>query len=244
MRGLFSNLGLKFVALVLAAIMWFVVSAPRRERVSERAFAAPLSLVGMPRELMITTPMPESVSVRLRGRVSDLRALSSQNLEVTVDLSWGQPGEAEVTLRPQALNVPPEIEVLSIAPSKLRFTIEPLRQRAVPIRPFLVGQLPAGFESGEVTVDPGRALVSGPASQIRNLTEVATERIIMTGRTGTFIQNVGVVSDVPQVRIIEPLSTQVTVPVLTEVEPVVPTDTAEPEKKAGEPTPRQKRKKP
>lgn len=245
MKGIFANAGLKFVALVLAAIMWFVVSAPRRERVSERAFAAPLSLVGMPRELVITTPMPESVSVRLRGRVSDLRALSSQNLEVTVDLSWAQPGEAEVTLRPQALNVPPEIEVLSLAPSKLRFTIEPLRQRAVPIRPFLVGQLPGGFESGEVTVDPDRALVSGPASQIRNLTEVATERIIMTGRTGTFTQNVGVVSDVPQVRIIEPLSTQVTVPVLAEVGPAAPTDTAAPtQQQPPDTTPRQKRKKP
>ena len=62
--------------------MWFVVSAPRRESVSERAFAVPLSLVGMPRDLAITTPVPDTVSVRLRGRNSDLRALSSQESDV------------------------------------------------------------------------------------------------------------------------------------------------------------------
>jgi len=66
MRSWISNLGLKLLALFLAFVVWFVVSAPRRESVSERAFAAPLSLVGMPRELVITTQVPDTVNVRLR----------------------------------------------------------------------------------------------------------------------------------------------------------------------------------
>ena len=56
-------------------------------------------------------------------------------------------------------------------------------------------------------------------SQIVKLTEVATERIIMTGRTETFVQNVPVVSDSPLVRIVDPQRTQVTIPVLAEVGP-------------------------
>src|SRR5436305_13409237 len=103
-----ANLLLKALALFLAFVVWFVVSAPRRERVSERAFAAPLSLVGMRRDLVITTPVPDTVSVRLRGRASEVRSLSSQNLEVTVDLAWAQKGgEVPITLRPQVVNVPP-----------------------------------------------------------------------------------------------------------------------------------------
>lgn len=222
-----KHFGLKVVSLLLAFAMWMVVSAPRREKVSERKFAAPLSLVGMSRELVITTPVPESVNVRLRGRTSELRAVSSSNLEVPLDLSWVQtPGEAEITLRPQAINVPPDIEVLSIDPAKLHFRIEQMRQRAVTIRPFLVGDPPAGYIIGEPSLEPDRALVSGPASQILKLTEVATERIIMTGRTATFAQSVAIVSDSPLVRIIEPQTTMVTVPVLAEVGPVPPaTDT-------------------
>jgi len=106
MRPWVSNLGLKLLSLFLAFVVWLVVSAPRRENVSERAFAAPLSLIGIPRELVITTSVPDTVNVRLRGRASDLRTLSSQNLEVTLDLRWIQPGDAQVTLRPQAINVP------------------------------------------------------------------------------------------------------------------------------------------
>lgn len=215
-----KNLGLKIASLLLACVVWFVVSGPRRERVRERIVTAPISLVALRNDLVITTDIPGSVAVRVRGRSADLRALASQSLEVPVDLSWvDKAGEVAITLRSNAMNVPPEVEVVSIEPNKIRFRIEQLRQRAVTIRPFLVGDPPAGFIVGQATADPPLALVSGPASQIVKLSEVATERIIMTGRTGTFVQNVAVVSDSPLVRVISPLTTQVTVPVLAEVGP-------------------------
>jgi len=219
-----KNLGLKLVALLLACVVWFIVSAPRREEVRERIVTASLSLVGVPSYLVITTPdIPSSVSVRVRGRKSDLRALVSQSLEASADLSAiNQGGEVEITLRPRNINVPDEIEIVSISPNKVRFRVEQLRQRAVSIRPFLVGDPPAGYIVGEASAEPALALVSGPASAILKLTEVATERIIMTGRTSTFVQNVAVVSDSPLVRVISPLTTQVTVPVLAEVGPSPP----------------------
>jgi len=223
-----SNLLLKVLALFLAFVVWFVVSAPRRERVAERAFAAPLSLVGMRRDLVITTAVPDTVSVRLRGRASQVRSLSSANLEVTVDLSWAQQGgEVTITLRPQALNVPPDVDVVSISPTQVRFRVEELRQKTVPIRPFLVGAPPKGYQAGEPVLIPDYALVSGPSSLIQKISEVATERIIMTGRTETFMQNVAPVSDSSLVRIIEPLSVQVTVPVTAEIGPAAPTETTE-----------------
>ena len=225
-----KSLALKFVALFLALVVWVVVSAPRRERVYERRFAAPLSIVGMPREFVITTPVPETVSVRLRGRASDLHSASSQTLDVPVDVAFiRQGGDVTVTLRPQAVHTPPDIEVVAIDPNKLQFHVEPLRQRAVLIRPLLDGHPPSGYLIGDPTLDPDRALVSGPASQIRVMSEVSTERINMTNRTATFVQNVAVVSDSPLVRVLAPLTTQVTVPVLPEAAPAAPaaTDTAE-----------------
>jgi hypothetical protein len=221
-----KNLGLKVASLLLAFVVWFVVSAPRRESPAERTFAAAASVVGLSREFIITSEIRDGINVRLRGRDSDLDTLSSRTLEATVNLSWvRRPGEATITLRPQHFNVPKEIEVVSIDPNKLRFRIEPLRQRSVAIRPFLDGEVPPGYIVGEATANPDRALVSGPASQILATTEVGTERIIMTGRMGTFVTNVAVVSDSPFVRVIEPLTTQVTVPVLATIGPNQPTTT-------------------
>jgi YbbR domain-containing protein len=223
-----KSFGLKLLALFLACIVWFIVSAPRRERATERAFAAPLAIASLPRDLVITNQIPDTVSVRLHGRVSDLRALSSQNLEVTVDVSWVQAGEATITLRPQAINVPPGVDVVSIDPNKLRFRIEQLRQKVVRVRPLLIGNPPSGYRVGDPTVIPDQALISGPASQVRNVADVATERIIMTGRTETFVQSTAVVSDSPFVRIIDPVAVQVTVPVLAEVGPPLPATSTEP----------------
>ncbi|MDP9361587.1 MAG: YbbR-like domain-containing protein, partial [Acidobacteriota bacterium] len=136
------------------------------------------------------------------------------------------PGDAVITLSPQAMSVPPQIDVVSMEPTKLRFHVEALRQTVVPIRAFLIGLPPPGYVAGDPTLVPDHALVSGPASQVRNVTEVATERIIMTGRTGTFVQNVAVVSDSSLIRIIDPLATQATVPVNPEIGPVAPVTTA------------------
>jgi len=217
-----NNIGLKIIALLLACVVWFLVSAPRREPVRERSVTAAISVVGLPSRLVITTEIPNSVSVRVRGRVSDLKALASQNLEASVDLTALQAGEVEVTLRAHSINVPDTIDVMSIAPNRFRFKIEELRQRAVSIRPYLVGSLPAGYLLGGPTLNPDRALVSGPVSQIIKLSEVTTERIIMTGRTATFMQDVAVVSDSPLVRVITPVTTQVTVPVLAQFGPNPP----------------------
>jgi YbbR domain-containing protein len=231
-----KNLGLKVLALLIACVLWFVVSAPRREQIVERIVTASISVVGVPSRLVITTDIPGTVGVRVRGRLSDLKALASQNLEASVDLSKIEAGEAEITLRAHSINVPATIEVVSIFPNKIRFRIEPLRQRAVDIRPFLVGNPPVGYSIGQPTSEPARALISGPSSQILKLSEVTTERIIMTGRTATFVQNVAVVADSPLVRVVSPVTTEVTVPVLAEVGPSPPagstdttatTDTAE-----------------
>jgi YbbR domain-containing protein len=215
-----KNFGLKIAALLLACVVWFIVSGPRREQTRQRMVTASLSLVGLPEELVITTDVPSSVAVRVEGRISGLRSLVSQSLEASADLSLiTKPGEVVVTLRPQHINVPEDIEVVDIVPNKVRFTIEKLGQSAVNIRPFLVGEPPDGYLIGQAVAYPDQALIEGPMSQILKLTEVATERIIMTGRTATFVQNVPVVSDSPLVRIKRPLTTQVTVPVLAEVGP-------------------------
>jgi YbbR domain-containing protein len=219
-----KNLGLKIVSLLMACVVWFLVSGPRRERPRERIVTASVSLVGLPAHLVITTPdIQSTVSVRVRGRTSALRSLASQNLEASADLSQlTEPGDFEITIRPQHINVPEDVEAVSITPNKMRVRIEQLRQRTVPIRPFLVGDPPAGYLVGEATENPERALISGPASQIMRISEVATERIIMTGRTETFVQSVAVVADSPLVRVVSPLTTQVTVPVLAEIGPEPP----------------------
>lgn len=209
--AIFRNLGLKLFALGLAGVVWVTVSAERREQRIERTFDVPLALVGVPSDLVVTKGLQPSANVRLRGPLSTIRGLSSQTLEATIDLRDIRPGENSVFIRAQEINIPSGVEVLAINPPKLTLTVEPRRQKYATVRPFLVGDPPPNHQVVDVTVEPPNAIVSGPLSAVREFAEVATERIILSGRTSTFSTRVGVVSDNPIVRIIEPQSVRVTV---------------------------------
>lgn len=211
MKRLFSDFGLKVLALSLAALVWGTVSAARREKLIERTYDVPLALVNVPSDLIVTKGLQPTVSVRLRGPLSTLRSMSSQNLEATVDLSDLRAGEVSVFIRPQYINIPEGSELVSISPAKLSLSIEPRRQKAVAVRPFLVGDPPNGYAVFNVSIEPESALVSGPASAVRDISELGTERIILSGRTDNFSLNVAIVSERPLVRVVEPQNARVTV---------------------------------
>jgi len=223
-----ANPGLKLFALVLAASVWLFETAPRREKLEERAFSVPIALIGIPRETIITTRIQDSISVRLRGPRSTLNSLPS-TLQTTLDLSGLRPGDISAPIRAESLSIPDNVEVVTIDPKRVTFRLEALRQGSVPVRPYLVGSLPEDFILGEISALPDRALVSGPASLIRNITEVGTERIILTGRTTSFQNAVGLVSDHPLVRVVLPGTVMVNVEVIPPPPPaedVTVTDTS------------------
>jgi len=225
------NFGVKAVAVFLASIIWVAVSAQRRERTQDRTFDVPIALVGVPRNLIITTPLPDSVNVRLRGRITQIRSISSQDLEAILDLSGAEPGEFDLAITPQSINTPPDIEIVSIDPARISVKLERRQQRIVPIRPYPVGSVPDGYMVAEITVNPENALVSGPESIIRDVTEVVTERIVLSGRTAPFRKTVGLVADHPLIRVETP-SAQVTVVVVAK--PRVPSENAPDDANAGD----------
>ncbi|MEO8215681.1 MAG: CdaR family protein [Acidobacteriota bacterium] len=236
MDFLFRNTALKALAAFIAVLLWVFVSAPRREKLLERAFEVPIVFSGVPQNLIITGSVQDKVTIRLRGSRSTLNSLPVQNLTSTLDLSNIKPGEVTMTVGEQSLNIPQNIELVSIDPARITFKLETLRQRDVPVRPFLVGELPAGYQLGEVVVTPRTAMISGPSSLVANITEAATERVILTGRTEPFVATVGIGSDYPLVRILQPDNVQVSVGVIAPAPPVLPNTTTDSTATSASPT--------
>ena len=82
----FRNAGTKLLALVIACVTWYVLSGERRERISERSYRIPLSIVNIPTGTMIVSPLPEAVDIRVRGPFTALRQLEPARLEAVIDL--------------------------------------------------------------------------------------------------------------------------------------------------------------
>jgi len=227
--ALFRNLGLKLLALAIALIVWFVFAAQRRERISERTYRIPLSVVSIPPNMVIASPLPPLVDVRVRGPFTALRQLDPGKLEAVVDLADVPRGEKLYRLAPEDINVPQEVEVIAISPAEIRIVLDAVGEKSVPIVPNVVGRPAPGYEIAEVLVEPRVARVAGPASLIVPMTQVTTDPVSIGDRSGTVSVPATVLPDAPGVRVKQGQIVTVTV----RIQPVpAPTPTPAPPARA------------
>jgi YbbR domain-containing protein len=210
-RFFFRNLGLKLLALAIALLAWFALSGQRRERISERSYRIPLSLVNVPPQTMVASPLPGGVEVRVRGPFTALRQLQPERLEAVIDLLNGRPGERVHRFAPEDINVPPEVEVLAISPGEVRVVLDRIAERLLPVVPALTGDTAAGVQVIDVTVEPRIARVVGPATSLEKMTGVSTEPVSLANRSATFSATTTALPNVPGVRVREGQVVHVTV---------------------------------
>ena len=127
-------------------------------------------------DLMVTGGNGETVSLRISGRRSELKKLSKNNIEVTVDLS--QISEAGTHDLPYIVRFPANVSSgdLSIdnrSPATVSVTVEHYIRRTVEVRTVFEGDVSPGAEGESLVIDtdsmkvvPGEVTVTGPAEQV------------------------------------------------------------------------------
>lgn len=219
MRLLPRNLGLLAVSLALACLLWYANARDRRERISERQLEAAVTLVNVPAEMVITSEVPRSLTLRVRGPLNRLRELTPEQVGVVIDLRTASEGEAEVAVETPSVIVPANVEVQAVVPSQVPLRLERIIRRKLPIKPRVTGEPAATVSIIGVVADPGAAVVSGPKGQLEKLPFVATDPVSVDGADGPVEVLVAVRSPHPLVRIIEPLAVRVVVSLATRIEP-------------------------
>jgi YbbR domain-containing protein len=202
-RVLFRNFGTKLLALAIACATWYVLTGQRRERISERNYRIPLSIVNVPRGTMVVSPLPDAVDVRIRGAFTPLRALDPAKLEAVVDLADATPGEKRYPLGPGDINVPADVEVIAIAPAEIRLVLDGVAEKTVPITVDLTGQPTPGAQLEEVTVEPRNARIVGPEKTLARLASLSTQPVAMEGRDSPFTETTTLALPAPGVRVRE-----------------------------------------
>jgi YbbR domain-containing protein len=173
------------IALVAACLLWYGLAGQRRENISVRGVKATLTLVNLPRDLVVMSSVPDTVNVQLRGPLS--RSLDpGAPLEVLLDLSDARPGIHSYSIEEEHLQLPPEVSVVSVDPAEITLELERLETASVPVRPTLEGEPAAGFVLREIRVTPSQITVQGPGSRLAALDHVATTPLSIEGATGSF----------------------------------------------------------
>ena len=204
----FRHVGLKSLSIVLAALVWFLVSG---EQIVERALRIPLEFTNLPAEIELVGDAPTVVDVRVRGSSGALSRAASGELVAVLDLRTARPGRRLFHLTGADVRTPFGIEVIRIAPSNVSIAFEFPATKVVPVVPGVEGEPGDGYMVGTVTADPVSVEIVGPSSAVARLTAAMTEPVSVAGATEPVTETVNVGVADPSVRLRSPASAQVTV---------------------------------
>lgn len=177
----------KLVALAITLALWVGVtglSTPTTRRIAD----VPLTL-SYSNKTEITNSPVQSVSIVVSGDRRKVNQITENGLVLSVDLSDVPPGDRAVDLGPDnvSIDLPLGVKLQEIQPSRIAVRLETVEEKEVPVTVETQGELAEGFELYGETVNPPRVRVRGPASFIRGLTSVPTDKIDIAGRQVDFI---------------------------------------------------------
>ena len=174
----FRHLGLKFVALVLASLLWLTVAG---EHVVERILRVPVELRNIPSNLEVVGDPPDSVEVRLRGSSALLSRLQPGDVVAMVDLEQARPGSRLFPILHEEVRAPYGVQVAQVLPGTLGFELEKSATRTVPVVAELDGEPAPGFVIGARTAEPAMVEISGPESRVKKIANATTEPVSVAG---------------------------------------------------------------
>ncbi len=210
-------------ALIAAFLLWYILAAQRIENISVRGVKARLTLVNIPRDLVLTSSVPDTVSLQLRGPLT--RALDSNNPpEVLLDLSDARPGLNSYPINERDIPLPSEVEVVSVDPSAISLELERQETRIVAVRPLIEGVPAQGFQVAGIRAIPPQYTVQGPESLVLALEFIDTSPIPIEGAAGPVEAMVQPMLPDPLLRMLGLGSLQVIVDITPIPEPEEATD--------------------
>jgi YbbR domain-containing protein len=183
----FRHLGLKALSLVLALLLWMIVSG---EETVERGLRVPLELQQMPAGLELTGEVPATVDVRVRGASGTLSRVSTGDVVAVLDLRNAQSGRRLFPLTPKDVRVPFGVEIVQVQPSALAMAFERSASRRVTVIPAVDGRPAPGYVVGSLEADPKTVEVIGPETAVRRATEALTEPVSVSGARDRVQQSV------------------------------------------------------
>jgi YbbR domain-containing protein len=173
----FEDWGMKLVALIITLALWFGVTG-LRTTTKQRFQNIPLN-IRVSNNIEITNSPVTEVDVVLSGDKRKIDQLNPRDLVISLDLTDVAAGDRTVQILPEnvSLELPQGVKLEEIQPNKIAVKLETVEEREIAVRAETEGTVADGFEIYSTTIQPQKIRVRGPASFIRTLDFVSTEKI-------------------------------------------------------------------
>lgn len=173
LRSFAKTLPLLLTAFILAVAVW-IMAVTSSDPSVEKSYptAVPVEIIGQSSDLVITSEMPESISLTLRAPTSIWTSLTSQKVPVRAIMDLSGLGEGAHTVPIQVQVGIRPVEIRSYSPRSANVELQTLETRDFDIRVINQGSLAVGFQSNPAVLSETSVLVSGAKSYIEMIKEV------------------------------------------------------------------------
>lgn len=204
----FRHLGLKFLSIGIAVLLWLTVAG---EPVVERSLRVPLELQNTPERLVVVESPPSQVDVRVRGASSVLSHLDAGDVVAVLDVDQARPGTHVYQLAMTQVRVPFGVEVIQMFPTSVSLRFETAGAKVVPVVAVTEGGPGPGFLVGPIIVDPPQVEAAGPESSLKLLKQATTEPLSIEGATSSITETLAIGVADPRLRLTTAQSVRVTI---------------------------------
>ncbi len=203
LRKLFlEDWALKLLALVITFALWFGVtglSTPTTKRIT-----VPLNF-NISNNAEITNSPIQEVDIVISGDKRKIDQINKADLIASLDLTDVASGDRVVSLTPENVYVqlPQGIKLTEVAPGRIAVSLEVVEEKDIEVKTITIGVTANGFEVYNTTVLPSKIRVRGPASVVKILEYVQTDKVELTGKKDDFTaKQVAVTSSNPKVSVL------------------------------------------
>ncbi len=206
LKNLTENLGLKLFSLLVSLLLFVFVGFDRGTTVDVRF---PLN-VHTSDDLIIVSELPQDIAVTLKGPWATLRSYNALK-PVVLDFSSTAPGKVRRDLEASDIPTPTGMRVVGIRPASISAVVDSRIEKEVMVEVFIEGHPAFGYELAEITTDPKRVRVVGPAEAVGTMDLVLTRPVSVHDSDSGIELTVALKPPTPPVRFGEGQATEVKV---------------------------------
>ncbi len=173
LEWLLSNVGSMMLSLLASLTVWIAANQSLNPvEIAELDDPVEINVVGLDEGLIIVNDYPKTTRVTLRAQRNTWPSLSAEDIIATADLSGLGPGVHTVRLD---IRVVAQAIVVAANPSNVRFELEEVRERTLPVQLVVNGDPATGYRVDEPVIDPPEVTVRGPRSRVELIGEIRAE---------------------------------------------------------------------
>lgn len=194
---------LKLLALAITVALWLGVTGLSTQ--VTRSIVVPLNSI-ISNDAIITNSLRQEVEIVLRGDKRAIEQLNRGDISASLDLTLFKPGDWVVPLSPDTVsvnNLAPGLTLEEVRPNNMAVKLEAVAEKEIAVKAETSGTVASGFEIYSTAVLPPMIRVRGPASIMKMLEYVKTEKIDITGKKEEFTaRQIAVTSLNPQAAVL------------------------------------------